>query len=120
MPLAIGVVTPGSMLNPLNVKEMETVVNYPKQKQQSLRTKLQNAKEFKTGLNSKGARVAVIDGEAMAVSEKAMEILTNEPLKTAVDKLQYFEFKVNDQWIPVIAVAGGPLQNETKYNLGDL
>ena len=84
-------------------------MDFPKRNQQSARAFLAG-KEVEVGLSKSGKRVAIVDGTAIAVSELAYDTLRNH----STEGLQYFEFQVNNEWIPVICKAGGGLQQSIK------
>ena len=84
-------------------------MDYPKRNQKSAKEFLAG-KEVEIGLSKSGKRVAIVEGTAIAVSEMAYDQLR----KGDAENLQYFEFQVNDEWIPVICKAGGGLQNSVK------
>ena len=85
-------------------------MDYPKRNVQSAKNFLAGKGEVEIGLSKSGKKVAIIEGTAVAVSEMAYAQLR----KGDIEGLQYFEFQVDDTWIPVICKAGGGLQESVK------
>ena len=84
-------------------------MDYPKRNQKTAKEFLAG-KEVELGLSKSGKRVLISEGTAIAVSEMAYD-----QLRTGnAEGLQYFEFQVDNTWIPVICKAGGGLQNSVK------
>ena len=84
-------------------------MDYPKRNVQSAKNFLAG-KEVELGLSKSGKRVLISEGTAIAVSEMAYD-----KLRTGnAEGLQYFEFQVDNTWIPVICKAGGGLQESVK------
>ena len=84
-------------------------MDYPKRNQKSAKEFLAG-KEVELGLSKSGKRVLISEGTAIAVSEMAYDQLR----KGDPEGLQYFEFQVDNTWIPVICKAGGGLQESVK------
>lgn len=85
-------------------------MDYPKRNEQSAKNFLAGQGEVELGLSKKGKRVMIVSGTAIAVSEAAYDKLRQGD----AEGLQYFEFQVDDTWIPVICKAGGGLENSVK------
>ena len=66
--------------------------------------------EVELGLSKSGKRVMIVEGTAIAVSEVAY----NQLRQGNPEGLQFFEFQVDNTWIPIICKAGGGLQNSIK------
>ena len=84
-------------------------MDYPKRNQKTAKEFLAG-KEVELGLSKSGKRVLISEGTAIAVSEMAYDQLR----QGKTEGLQYFEFEVEGEWIPVICKAGGGLQNSVK------
>ena len=85
-------------------------MDYPKRNEMSAKNFLAGKGEVELGLSKRGKRVMIVEGTAIAVSEVAY----NQLRQGNIENLQYFEFQVDNEWIPVICKAGGGLQNSVK------
>ena len=82
---------------------METV-NYPK-RNEDLAINVLRGKSFESGKNKDGKNVIVVAGKACACSDAAFTIIDGEQWDK-LNEVQYFEFQVNDKWIPCFCKRG--------------